>query len=155
MVSPAEATVSLPFLPSCCVHWLLHLLTRPSNSYRSLPQQTLQVQVWACQRSGHALEIGGPSPVGRRALPWLQRWWQMHGRHVTKQWCRGSERWSTGCMGSTFSTWFAPNAHSKTHCLDSSLCLPALDNCLLTPAPNVGVAGGTSSTQVRTDCLEF
>jgi hypothetical protein len=153
MVPPLEeTTVSLPFLLSCCLHWLPHLLTCPFSSSHSLLPQTLQVQGWACQWCACTLGIGGPSPIGRRALPWLRRWWQTHGRSMTKQQCRGLEHWSTGCMESTFAIWLAPNTHNKTHHLDSSLCLLALDNYLLPPVPNVGVLGGTSSIQVHTGC---
>jgi hypothetical protein len=155
MVPAAEGTVSFPSLPSCRPHWLPHLPTCSSNSLHSLPQQTLQAQVWARQWCARALEIGGPSPVRRMELPWLQRWWQTHGKHATKQQCKGWEHWSTGRTGSTFGIWLAPNERNKTHCLGSSLCLSALDNCLLPPAPNVGVTGGTSLTQVRTSCLVF
>ncbi len=146
--------VSWPSSPSGHLHWLPHLLTRPSDSSRSLPPQTLQVQIWACLRHGLTLGIGGPSPVKRRALPWLQRWWRMHDRHVTKWQCRVLERWLMGRMGSTYGIWLGPNTCNNTHRLGSALCLLALDNCLLPPAPNVGVTGGTSLTQVHISCFE-
>jgi hypothetical protein len=155
MVPPAEeVTVSWPSSPSSHLHWLPHMPTRPSNSSRSLPPQTLQVQVRACRWCSLALGIGGPSPIKRRALPWLQRWWQMHGRRAAKRWFRVSEPWSKGCMGSIFGIQLGPNTCNNTHCLGSSLCLLALDNCLSPPTPNVGMTGGTSSTQVRISCLE-
>jgi hypothetical protein len=59
------------------------------------------------------------------------------------------------CRELTFRSWLDLNIHNKIHCLGSSLCLLALDDSLSLPAPNVGVTGGISSTQVCTDCSEF
>ncbi len=65
------------------------------------------------------------------------------------------ERWWTDQSESTFRIWLDPNTHNKIHCLGSSLYLLALDDCLLPPAPNVRITGGTTSIQVRTDCSNF
>ncbi len=98
MVPPLEeATVSLTFLPSCCPHWLPHLLTRLCKSSHSLLPKILQVPGQAHPLCACALGNGVPSPIGRGCFEHLE----IGGVHAlgaqqsggVHDWCWNPPKW--------------------------------------------------------------